>query len=447
MKRKRQTNRPRWRDRHHHLHAIAQTALAAVDPFNAVMRYVQLKDNLLTIGSKTYILEQDLRIYVVGAGKAGVAMASAVEHVLGERISGSLVSVPSLPTKEYSEIHFCQGGHPLPTAGSIRAGEKIKDLLGNVREKDLVLVLISGGGSALLELPLEGLELSDLQKVNDLLIKSGAPIQDINIVRRQLSMMKGGGLARLASPAHTIALILSDVVGDSLEAIASGPTTPSTTDVNDVWDVLRRYKLESKLPKSVKNALELSAETREEFLGQRKTKVTNIIIGSNEMAAKAAVDQAKELGFSGILLTTKVQGEAREVGRRIGILVKSIKIPENGSPLCIVLGGETTVMVQGTGVGGRNQELALAAALELEQVPNVAVMTLATDGIDGPTPSAGAIVDGRTISKARTLDLDAESFLMNNDSHTLFKEIGSTVTLGPTGTNVNDLVFSLVYDA
>jgi glycerate 2-kinase len=447
MKKERQTNRPRWRDRRHHLHAIAQTALAAVDPFNAVTRYLQLKDNLLTIGLKTFVMEKDFRIYVVGAGKAGVAMASAVEQILEKRISGSLVSVPNLPTEEFSVIHFCQGGHPLPTAGSIQAGEQIKDLLKDVREKDLVLVLISGGGSALLELPLEGLRLSDLQNVNDLLIKSGAPIQDINIVRRQLSMIKGGGLARMASPAHIVALILSDVVGDSLEAIASGLTTTSTTDVNDVWDVLKRYKLASKLPENVKNALELSIETREEFHGQRRTDITNIIIGSNEMAAKAAVGHAKELGFSGILLTTRVQGEAKEVGRYIGSLVKAVKIPENGSPLCIVLGGETTVTVQGIGVGGRNQELALATALELENVPNVAVMTFATDGIDGPTPSAGAIVDGRTISKARSLDLDGESFLMNNDSHTFFKEIGDAVALGPTGTNVNDLVFCLIYDA
>jgi len=439
--------KPQWDDRHKHLHVIARAALRAVDPFDAVKRHLQLHDNVITIGSERVVLEGNSRIFVVGAGKAGVAMARAAESILGERIYGSLLSVPNLPDQELPTIRLTQGGHPLPTEGSILAGERIKALLEEAREQDLVLILISGGGSALLELPLEGLSLSDLQDVNDLLIKSGASIQEINIIRRQLSMIKGGGLARMAAPANTFALILSDVVGNALETIASGPTTPGTSSVRDVWGVLERYNLESKLPENVKKSLDASSEGKPGSSGRNLDRVTNIIIGSNELAAKEAVVAAKELGFAGILLTTRVQGEAQKVGRWIAGLVKGVKFPasETAMPICIVLGGETTVTVRGSGIGGRNQELALAAAIDLENVPNIAVMTLATDGIDGPTPCAGAIIDGGTIPRARARRLEAQSFLENNDSYTFFNELGDGVRLGPTGTNVNDLIFCLVY--
>jgi glycerate 2-kinase len=439
--------KPQWVDHQLHLQAIAKAALGAVDPFDAVNRYLRLQNDLLLVGEEKIFLDEDTKIYVVGAGKAGVSMARAVEKILGERIYGSYLSVPDLPAEPLSLIRLSQGGHPLPTEGSIQAGHEIKALLERVCEKDLVLVLISGGGSALLELPLEGLRLSDLQKVNDLLIKSGAPIQDINIVRRHLSLIKGGGLARLASPAQTVALILSDVVGDPLEAIASGPTVLNIADRKDVWEVVQRYKLESRLPVIVKHALETYRGVKYTAPEVSTEKVINIIIGSNRIAAEAAVTKAERLGFRGILLTTMIQGEARQVGRYIASLVKAVKIPEELVPLCIVLGGETTVTVQGTGIGGRNQELALAAALDLEDTPNIAVMTFATDGIDGPTPSAGAVIHGGTVSKANSLGLEARSFLKNNDSHTFFNEMGDAINLGPTGTNVNDLVFCLIYGA
>jgi glycerate 2-kinase len=441
--------KPQWDDRHKHLHAIARAALRAVDPFDAVKRHLLLNDNVITIGQQRIVLGGNSRIFVVGAGKAGVAMARAAESILGERIYGSLLSVPDLPDEELPIIRFSQGGHPLPTEGSIHAGERIKHLLDEAREQDLVLVLISGGGSALLELPLEGLSLSDLQDVNDLLIKSGASIQEINIIRRQLSMIKGGGLARMAVPANIVALILSDVVGNALETIASGPTTPGKNSVSDVWDVLEKYDLESRLPENVKKSLDASLGVKQESSGWNADKVTNIIIGSNEMAAKAAIIQAQELGFKGILLTTRVQGEAKKVGRSIAGMLKGVKFPATGPalPICIVLGGETTVIVRGSGIGGRNQELALAAAIDLENIPDIALMTLATDGIDGPTPYAGAIIDGGTIPRAHALGLEAQFYLENNDSYTFFNQLGDGVKLGPTGTNVNDLTFCLVYSS
>jgi hydroxypyruvate reductase len=426
---------------------MLRAALDSVDPFEAVHQIMKLRNNTLFIGKRRINLTEDIRVFVVGAGKAGIAMAKAVEEILGDYIRSGIISVPHLPAEPLSTIQFKQGGHPLPSEGSIEAGVQIETLLSGCSEKDLVLVLISGGGSALLELPMEGLSLSDLQLVNDLLIKSGAPIHDINAVRRQLSLIKGGGMARLAAPAQTFALILSDVVGDRLEAIASGPTTFSTTSVRDVWEILERYNLISKIPDNVKYVLKKLPLKERDQTADKVGSVENFIIGSNEIAARASVDQAEELGFRAMLLTTSVQGEAREVGRIIAKLVKSVELSptDKTSPICIVLGGETTVTVRGEGVGGRNQELALAAALELEGVPNAAMMTLATDGVDGPTTAAGAVVTGNTIPKARSLDLNGRAFLLNNDSHSFFDALGDAVTLGSTGTNVNDLIFCLVY--
>lgn len=438
---------PQWVDHRQHLHSIVRAALDAVDPFEAVHRFLQLRNKTLFIGHKEVGLSEDSRVFVVGAGKAGVAMARAVEDILGEYIKDGIVSVPNLPTEPLSRIRLEQGGHPLPSEGSIEAGRQMKALLDGCSEKDLVLVLISGGGSALLELPIEGLQLSDLQEVNDLLIKSGAPIQDVNVVRRQLSLIKGGGLGRLAAPAQTLALILSDVVGDRLEAIASGPTTSSMTSVRDTWDVLERYNLTTRIPDNVRTVLKNFPGEEKDQTVDNISNVDNSIIGSNEIAAQASVAQAEKMGFRTMLLTTKVQGEARKVGRIIAKLMKAVEIPlkEPTLPICFVLGGETTVTVRGEGIGGRNQELALAAALELEGIPNVAMMTLATDGIDGPTTAAGAIVTGNTIPRARSLNLDGNSFLLKNDSHSFFDALGDAVTLGSTGTNVNDLIFCLVY--
>jgi len=434
-----------WNHYKKHLYSIARSALAAVNPFDVVQQFLQVNNDVILIGSKEYSLDEDVRIYVVGAGKAGVSMARAVESVLGERVTDGVIAVPDLPGQSLARIQLIKAGHPLPTAGSIEAGIKIANLLQGTVDKDLVLVLISGGGSALLELPVEGLQLSDLQQVNDLLIKSGAPIQEINTVRRQLSMIKGGGLGFLAAPARTSALILSDVVGDPLEAIASGPTIGSDTSARDAWNVLDRYDLLSRIPEAVKEILEGFSDDSN-LIFEPYFEVNNVIIGSNRIAAEAAIQFAQELGFQAILLTTMLQGEAMIIGSKIANLVKALKLPlVQKKPLCMVLGGETTVTVRGEGSGGRNQELALAAAIELYGLQNVAMMTLATDGIDGPTPSAGAIVTGETIARARALRMDARSFLTNNDSHTFFDALEDTVNLGPTGTNVNDLIMIIVY--
>jgi len=439
------TQAPQWIHYKEQLHAIAQAALAAVNPFDAVQRFLQIDHGKIRIGSEEYSLNEDAKIYVVGAGKAGVSMAQAVESILGKRITDGVIAVPELAGEPLSTIRLIEGGHPLPTEGSIEAGMKMADLLKDTVEGDLVLVLISGGGSALLELPLEGLRLSDLQQVNELLLRSGAPIQEINMVRKQLSRIKGGGLGSMAAPAKTAALILSDVIGDTLDAIASGPTVRSATSIKDAWSVLQRYDLLPKVPGVVNEVLErFSDET--DTKPKKQLDISNLIIGSNRTAAEAAAEYAQKIGFQSLLLTSKLQGEARQIGSRLAKLVKALKLPfPNERPLCIILGGETTVTVHGSGVGGRNQELALAAAIDLEGEQNVAMMTLATDGIDGPTPSAGAIVTGKTIVKARELRLDPNDYLSNNDSHSFFRKLGDNVDLGLTGTNVNDLIFICVY--
>jgi glycerate 2-kinase len=436
-----------WKDHNDHLRKLAQAAIEAVDPYKAVARSLRFGDSALLIGEHSYALDQDACIYVVGAGKAGEAMAKAVESILGDHVTDGVIAIPQKSSSEPRHIRLIHAGHPLPTKGSIQAGEAIQELLVQTRETDIVLALISGGGSALLELPLKGLELQDLQRTNDLLIKSGAPIQEINIVRRQLSRVKGGGITRMAAPARAIALILSDVVGDDLKAIASGPTVLSATTAGDAIDVLEHYKLTSKIPPPVLDVLRERGDQEIVESPYIQQSADNILIGSNLIAAEAAVHSAEELGFETMLLTTYLKGEAREAGRVVAALVKGIVTQQFSIaiPACIVLGGETTVTVRGDGQGGRNQELALAAAIELAGWKNIAVMSLATDGIDGPTPAAGAIVSGMTFESGRSLGLDAVSALEDNDSYSFFKALGESLIIGPTGTNVNDLIICTIY--
>jgi hydroxypyruvate reductase len=438
-------NSPKWRDHKDHLKLIVETALNAVNPSDTVKQFLREKDGLVLVGSNEFTLGEEGRIYVVGAGKAGVLMAEAVEVVLGDHITDGVLAVPNLPKQALSKIRFIEAGHPLPSEGSLEAGVQIAALLAETREGDLVLVLISGGGSALLELPREGLQLSDLQQVNDLLLKSGATIHQVNKVRRQMSRIKGGGLAKMASPAQTAALILSDIVGDQLEAIASGPTVSSQSTAKDGWEVLEKFNLLSRVPSAVVEVLR-RAMGEDEGDSESPFEALNVIVGSNRIAAEAATNTANDLGFRTILMTTKLQGEARIIGHQIAHLVKALMISSRSDePICLIFGGETTVTVRGDGIGGRNQEMALAMAVELDGEENIAVITLATDGIDGPTPSAGAIVTGDTIARSRAMGLDASSSLADNDSYTFFHKLGDELNMGLTGTNVNDLIIACVY--
>jgi hydroxypyruvate reductase len=351
------------------------------------------------------------------------------------------------PELDTGPVEIVEAGHPLPDDAGVIGTQQIANLLAETTERDLVLAVISGGGSALMTLPAEDLTLADLQGTTDLLLRCGATIVELNAVRKHLSQVKGGGLARLAAPAPVVSLVLSDVVGDPLDVIASGPLSPDTTIFGDAWAVLERYDLVHQVPTSVRKRLQLGFDgglpdtpKPGDALFRR---VQNVIVGSNRQAAEAAVAEARMHGLNALLLSTFVEGEAREVARVAAGLAKELVIYDRpvSRPACLVWGGETTVKVRGQGKGGRNQELALAAAMALDSLPGVLLVALGTDGTDGPTDAAGAVATGETISRARAVGLDPAAYLKDNDAYRFFDALADLIRTGPTGTNVNDLLF------
>jgi len=450
-------NSPDWNDRLEHVAALSRAALAAVEPAAAVRRALRREGDTLFVAGRRYDLSAYRRLFVVGGGKAAAPMAAATAALLGDRLAGGLVITKYGHTLKDEarlvpdQIQLLEAGHPVPDEAGLRGAERLAALLDGAQADDLVICLISGGGSALLTLPQPGIGLDDLRGLTDALLRCGATIVEINAVRKHLSRLKGGGLARLAAPATVIALILSDVVGDPLDVIASGPTSPDPTTFADAWAILERYDLITSLPRPIVEHLQAGLAGRvpetpkpgDPLFGH----VHNVVIGSNALAAQAAVARARELGFATLLLSTFVEGEAREVARVAAALAKDMA--RNGRPLsppaCLILGGETTVTVRGSGRGGRNQELALAAAIALDGWPRVLVATLATDGNDGPTDAAGAIATGETVAQGRALGLDARAYLANNDAYTYFDRLGGLIRTGPTNTNVNDLLMILAY--
>jgi len=422
---------------------LMQAALKAVDPAAAVHRHVHREGDALVVAGRRYDLRDYEHIYVVGFGKAAALMTAAVAEILGERLTEGVIvtkyghgSISTVHTQ--GPIALIEAGHPMPDENSVRGAQAVADLVQRAGERDLVLCTISGGGSAVLTLPVPGLSLADLQALTDALLRSGATIQELNTVRKHWSRVKGGNLARLAAPATLVTLVLSDVVGDPLDVIASGPTVPDPATVADAQAVLERHNIRLARPVPFQETPKPGDPAFE--------RVQNVIVGSNRLAALAAVEQARQLGYATLLLGTYVEGEAREVGKVAAALAKGVRA--HGDPLappaCLVWGGETTVTVRGQGKGGRNQELALAAALALEGWPAVLLMALATDGTDGPTDAAGAVVTGETAARAREPGLDPWASLGANDSYTFFDALGDLIRTGPTGTNVNDLLFILV---
>lgn len=434
---------PRFEDHAKHIEALMKAALAAVEPGQAVRGNLTCEGSMVRAGESEFTLGPDSRVFIVGAGKAGVAMAHAALEIMGDRFFEGVMSVPRVPEAESGGLHWFQGGHPLPSPGSVEPGAAMKNLLAETSRQDLVLALISGGGSALLELPAADLTLEALQDTTGALLRSGARIDEVNTVRQQLSLIKGGGLAAMAAPARVVALILSDVVGDPIEFIASGPTVVCSGDASKALAVLDRYGLKNQVPAAVLRHL----QRWQSVPRPSATADLNLIIGSNRLAGEAARAQAEFQGFNTSMLTNFLQGEAREVGRVVAGLAK--QMARYGEPIaapaCVILGGETTVTVRGEGVGGRNQELALAAALALDRLEQAVIASFGTDGIDGPTPAAGAVVNGETCDLAQEQGWNPEAALANNDSHSLLAAIGADLYTGPTGTNVNDLTFVLCY--
>lgn len=434
-----------------HVLAIIEAALQAVDPAEAVRRNIVLEGNTLHVGTAIYDLRQYEHVYVVGAGKASAAMGLALEDILGERITAGWINVKDGYTAPTRTITIHEAGHPLPDARSVEGTRQIVSLLNRAEATDLVFCLISGGGSALMTLPAEGISLSDVEVLTQALLRSGATINEMNTVRKHLSQVKGGQLARLAYPAQVISLILSDVIGNPLDVIASGPTSPDPTTFAQAYEVLRKYRLLEDLPDSIVHYLQRGMEgqipetPKVQDIAFRRTQ--NLIIASNEHAAYAARDRARQLGLNSLLLSTFIEGEAREVGKVFAAIAR--ELDRSGQPIprpaCIIAGGETTVSVHGQGLGGRNQELALAAAPLLAGLDKVVLIALGTDGTDGPTDAAGAIVSGSTASRAAEKGLSIAHYLENNDAYHFFQALGDLLITGPTNTNVNDLIFVFAF--
>lgn len=432
---------------------IREAALRAVDPARAVQAHLHLAEGRLWIAGTPLELAQRQRILVLAVGKAAIPMAQAAGEILGAALTAGIVVTKTghaAGAVLSPALRVFEAEHPTPGVTGQQAATEIIRLLADVTPQDLVLVLLSGGASALLPTPAEGLTLEDLQATTTLLLRSGATIVELNAVRKHLSRLKGGQLARLAAPAPVAALILSDVVGDPLDVIASGPTTPDPTTYADAWRILERYKLLLRVPEAVQR--HLAAGVAGKLPETPKSddpcfaQVQNHVIASNRAAAQAAAQAATESGYRALLLSTFVEGEAREVAKVAVALMRSVR--QHGDPFpppaCLLWGGETTVTVRGSGTGGRNQELALAAALALDGLPHAALMALATDGTDGPTDAAGAVVDGETAARARVLGLDLHAALDNNDAYPALDAVDALLRTGPTGTNVNDLLVMLV---
>ncbi len=431
---------------------IMGAALDAVDPAEAIRRHIRRDGSTLHVDQHAYNLDDYESIYVVGAGKAGSVMAQATEEILGDRITRGAVVVKRGYTAPTRKIVIHEGGHPLPDPAGLVGTRRIANLLEGATENDLVISLISGGGSALLVMPVEGIQLRNLQALTGQLLASGATINEINAVRKHLSAVKGGQLARMAAPAEVVTLILSDVVGSPLDVIASGPTVPDESTYDMAWQVLDRYNLWAKTPASIREHLDAG---RQGEIPETPNpgdpifdRVTNVIIGDNAMAAEAAVEKARVLGYNTLLLSTYIEGEAREVARVFAGIAR--EIASHGRPLsapaCIVAGGETTVTLQGTGRGGRNTELALAASIAIEGLDNALIASLATDGTDGPTDAAGAIANGSTVARAHAQGLAPRDYLRRSDSYHFFGQLGDLIITGPTNTNVNDLIFVFVFE-
>ena len=422
---------------------ILGAAIAAVEPGAAISRFVRREGEKLTVSDREYDLRLFRRIFLWGIGKASVAMSAGLVKILGSRLEAGLViskHAPSIPKLPFSVI---KGDHPLPGEHSLEAGQKTKELISSLSPDDLLFCLISGGGSALVTSPVEGISLADLQALTSALLSCGASVDEINILRRRLDQVKGGGIVKMAKGGNIISLILSDVVGNPLEAVASGPTAPDPSTHSIALSVIASYGLENKIPFSIIQSLKNSPETPKPG-DPIFDKVQNVIVGSNLLAAQSALARAEEEGFHPYLLRTDLQGEARETAFELSTIIRQAS--RTGDPIprpaCIVAGGETTVTLKGRGKGGRNTELALAAVRELADFPKVMLVTLATDGEDGPTDAAGAVVTGDTFRRAVSkFAMHPGDYLDRNDSYSYFDALDDLLKPGPTGTNVNDLVF------
>jgi glycerate-2-kinase len=422
-----------------------ESALNAVDPKQIIKSKLLLKNATLHVNGYSIDLKKFKNIYVVGGGKASGSMAEALEQVLGNSITNGLVNVPRSSKNKTDIIRLHEASHPIPDETGIEGTRRMLGMAEQAKEEDLIICLISGGGSSLMPLPRGKISIVDKRKITDALLKSGATINEINTVRKHISDFKGGWLAKKAYPATILNLILSDVVGDPLDFIASGPTVPDSTTFGDATNVLKKYGLWSRAPTSIRKVLSdgeknLIPETPKAD-DEAFKRVHNVVVGNNRLASLTAQKYLKSEGLNTLLLTATLEGEARHVGVMLASIAREVYASGNPipKPAGIIAGGETTVIVTGKGLGGRNQEIALAAMQNLKDVNGVVVASLSTDGVDGPTDAAGAIADGKTLDRAAKMELAPEKYLAQNDSYHFFSKLSDLIYTGPTGTNVNDV--------
>ena len=377
-------------------------------------------------------------------------MAAAIEDILGENITSGIINVKYGHTANLNFIRLIEAGHPVPDKNGMHGADKILKLADSAKEDDLVLCLISGGGSALLVLPAEGITLKDKQDTIKILLSCGATIHEINTIRKHISKIKGGKLARAAYPADMISLILSDVVGDDLDVIASGPSVPDPSTFEESIKIFKKYKITKTIPKAVVSHIRKGASGKFPETPKETDKIFkntyNLIIAGNMEAINAARQESNKMGYKTLVLSSMIEGETRDVAKVHTAIAKEILKTGNPIPLpaCILSGGETTVNITGSGLGGRNQEFVLAAAIDIAERKNIVVLSGGTDGGDGPTDAAGAIADTNTFKRAESMGLNPSRYLFNNDSYNFFKKLGDLLITGPTNTNVMDLRIMLI---
>lgn len=428
---------------------MLKQALESVESEPALRRAVRKRGDILTVGSRRYDLRHYDRVVVVGAGKATAPMARAIEGILGSRLHSGLVIVKYGHGVSTKRIVVEEASHPIPDRAGVLAAKRLRSIAASLTDRDLLIVLLSGGASSLMPAPIHGITLADKQRVTRQLLRSGAEIAEINSVRKHLSSLKGGRLAE-STKATVVTLILSDVLGDDVSAIASGPTAPDPTTYDGAVACLKRYKIWSQVPRAVRDHLERGRRGQIPETPKARSavfrRVHNEIIGNSRLALGSLMRIARKAGLRTVLLSMTMTGEARIVGAQFGALARKI-IDEKrpvAKPCCLMAGGETTVTVMGGGKGGRAQEFAVAAAKVIAGLPNVWVVAVGTDGTDGPTDVAGALVGGRTVAQADRLGIDLDSALSRNDTYPALKRLGSHIFTGPTGTNVNDLYLLFV---
>lgn len=437
--------KPDLNDLRHSALTIFDAAIEAAGAPNTIRNHLSIRSGQLIAGNVRLPLSNFDRIFLIAVGKAAFDMAAEIETAVGRIAARLVVTKAGHARSRPAQADVIEAGHPIPNEAGVRASQQIRQLLINLNARDLVIVAVSGGASALVSAPAEPITLTEKRAVTELLLRAGATITELNTVRKHLSTLKGGQLAALAHPATVLALILSDVIGDPLDVIGSGMTAPDPSTFADALRVLQKFNLLEIVPRSVRTRLEAGAKG--EIPETPKTgdpvfeHVYNVIVGSNRIALEAAARTAEVLGFRTLILSSTIEGEAREVARGHAEILRKLRLSGDSisPPACVLSGGETTVSVRGDGVGGRNQEFALAAAIALAKVPNVVVLSGGTDGTDGPTDAAGAIATGDTVERAVALGLDPEQHLRRNDSYPFFDALGDLVKTGPTGTNVMDI--------